>query len=169
MEVHHTEADKRNEPGSEEILEPGTHDTLFNKKTVPGINDDASKHHEYMERVSKIARENTPDQAVVVFPGTGIVNGEETKDLTQVIYADDMPGVTELVNQAIAALRTTPMMKYIPETDEDSRLLEQLLKTPGEAEELDNFCADQYKRFYEKNYFIKYKGINIFVQILNIP
>lgn len=101
LEVHHTEADKRNTPDSEEILEPGTHDALFNKKTIPGMSDPDQKHFEYMERIAKIVQENTPDQAVIVFPGTGIVDGEETKDLTQVIYADDVPGVTDLVNQAI--------------------------------------------------------------------
>lgn len=105
LEVHHAEADKRNEPDSLQILEPGTHDKLFDKKIIPSISDDYSKHYEYTQRISKVVEENTPNQDVIVFPGTGIVNGEETKDLTQVVYADDFPGVTELANQALNEMR----------------------------------------------------------------
>ena len=101
LEVHHIRGYKENNPDYEEVLEPVTHDKLFNRKTIPNICDDESKHLEYMQRVSKIAEENTPDQAVIVFSGTGIVNGVEVKDQDQAIYADDFPGVKEIVNQAI--------------------------------------------------------------------
>lgn len=169
LEVHHAEADKRNEPGSEEILEPTTHEALFNKKNVPGINDAESEHYEYMETVAEIARENTPDQAVVVFPGTGVVNGEETKDLTQAIYADDFPGVTELINHAIESINSSKSLYalYEPVSDKDRDLYGQLLKTPGEEEKLNAFVLDKYKIYGIKKFDLIYENIELKVTILS--
>lgn len=169
LEVHHTEADKRNEPGSEEILEPGTHDELFDKRKIPGINAPASEHYEYMQRVAKVVEENTPDQAVIVFPGTGIVNGEETKDLTQVVYADDFPGVKEHVNQAVnfkTSLKGLYAL-YVPLTDKDRDLYKQLVETPGEEEKLNAYVLDKYKMFKLKAFDMTYKNIELRVTIID--
>lgn len=168
LEVHHTEADKRNEPGSEEVLEPKTHDELFDKRKIPGINAVASEHHEYMQRIGKIVKENTPDQAVLVLPGTGIINGEETKDLTQVIYADDVPKVKELVNEALnfdSSLKGI-YAQYVPLTDKDSDLYQQLIKTPGEEEKLNTYVFDNYKHFGIKCFDLTYKNIELRVTII---
>lgn len=169
FEVHHAEADKRNEPGSLEVLESGTHDELFDKRKIPGINDDSSSHFEYMERVAKVVEENTPNQNVIVFDGTGIVNGEETKDLTQVVYADDFPGVTELVNQAKnfnSSLKGLYAL-YVPLTDKDRELYKQLLETPGEEEKLNAYVIDKYKGYNVKVFDLNYKNIRLRVNIID--
>lgn len=100
LEVHHAESDKRNKPESLEILEPEIHDALFDKKNVPSVFGDDKKNNEYMQKIAEISEEHTPNQSVVVFSGAGIVNGEETKDLTQVIYADDFEDAKEVIDRA---------------------------------------------------------------------
>lgn len=168
LEVHHAEEDKRNEPDSLEILEPGTHDKLFDKKTIPSISADYSKNYEYMQRISRVVEENTPNQAVIVFPGTGIVDGTETKDLTQVVYADDFPGVKELVKGALENLNNLKgrYVLYVPETDKDRDLYKKLLETPGKAEELEKFVIGIYNRTNESKFFTSFDEVNMFVQFI---
>ena len=169
LEVHHTEADKRNEPDSLQILEPKTHDKLFDKRTIPDFNADTSEHFEYGQRVLKIVEENTPDQAVIVFPGTGMVNGQETKDLTQVIYADDVPGVTELVNDALNFSQSLKgfYILYKPIKDTDRTLYKKLLETPGEEKKLNSYVLDKYKNYGIKEFDLEYKDIELRVTIIN--
>lgn len=166
LDVHHTKGYKVNEPEHEEVLEPSTHSKLFDKKTIPNISDDESKHLEYMQRVAKIAEENTPNQAVVVFSGSGIVNGVETKDLEQVIYADDFQGVKEFVEQAKSTLFATNFIKYEPETDEDKKAFQELMKEKEEAKKLEEYVVGIYKITKEKMFTTTYKNINLIIQFI---
>lgn len=166
LEVHHTDGRTKNRPECEEILEKKTHSVLFDKRTTPKISDVDSKHFEYMNKVAKIVEENTPEQTVVVFTGSGIVNGVETKEHTQVIYADDMPGVKELEKQALDLKGV--FIKYEPETVEDSRLYRQLLLTDDEAEKLEKFVMGIYKRTKEPRFFTSYQGINLMINFIAI-
>lgn len=163
LEVHHMEGNKINDPNSEEILEPETHEKLF--KNVPGINDDDSKQIEYMQRISKIVQENTPNQSVVVFSGTGIKEGKEVKDLTQVIYADDFPGITKIVEDALNKLKTESYILCVPETEKDRELYKKLLETPGESEKLNQLIRNLYREMNKKNFSLTYQGISLTVTI----
>ena len=164
LEVHHQEGHTVNRPDALEILEPNTHNELFNKKNVPGMSDNASEHIKYMQTVGKIVEENTPNQAVVVFSGTGIVKGEETKDLTQVIYADDFPGVNDIVNQVKNELVTNNYVKSIPETEKDRKALTDLMEQPGELEKLEEYISKMANLSQEPMFYTNYKGINLIIE-----
>lgn len=159
LEVHHIEPNKKNEPELLEILDPDTHEILFNKARVPVLGDNFSKTYEYMNSIAKIAEEQTPDQIVVVFSGAGVKDGEITQDLTQVVYADDVQGVEELATQALEASKPKLYISVTPQTPEDAKLLEEILQTDGEQEKLEHFAVTQLKRFGLLQFTIGYKGM----------
>lgn len=164
LEVHHIEGYEKNEPEYEEVLERHTHKVLFDKRIVPNVYDEYSKQFEYMEKVLDIVNANTPEQTVVVFSGSGLVNGKETKDLGQTIYANDMQGVDELAAKAIKFKGNYIM--YIPESTDDRAAYKKLLNTPGEAEKLESFVIEINQNTKQSDFYTTYNGINLFVKFL---
>lgn len=167
-DVHHIIKSKPNEPEQLEVLEPTTHHALFDMSNVSSTITTDSKDIKYMDTVSKIANENTSDQAVVVFTGAGIVNGKETEDLMQAIYADDYLGVNEFVEKAKNKLNEVDgkyKLIIMPENEIDRKLFGQLLNTCGEYEKLVEHVRLLVNASNITSFYTTYNNINFVVHI----
>ena len=117
-----------------------------------------------MERVLDIVKENSPEQTTIVFSGSGLVDGEETKGLDQAVYADDMQGVDALTT-------STKNLKgefiiYEPESETDRVAYKKLLSIPGEAEKLERFVTEINRNTKEPVFFTVYSGVELLVRFI---
>lgn len=142
FEVHHTEADKRNEADALQILTPKAHGVLNH---IPTDNS-PEKEIEYLKKISATVRNEAPDQAVVITSGKGISVASDTgietpiDGLTQRFFTADDPGFNEFIEQVKQAVQaqtpTVSTLNLYTHSKEDSQALKALISNTEKRETL---------------------------------
>ena len=142
LEVHHTEADKRNEADALQILTPKAHGLLNHIST----DNSPEKEIKYLKKISATVRNEAPDQAVVITSGKGISidsdTGIETSidGLTQRFFTADDPGFNEFIEQVKQAVQaqtpTVTTLNLYTHSKEDLQALKALISNTEKRETL---------------------------------
>lgn len=166
LEVHHTEADKRNEADALQILTPKAHGLLNH---IPTDNS-PEKEIEYLKKISATVRNEAPDQAVVITSGKGISVASDTgietpiDGLTQRFFTVDDPGFQNLIEQVRSQLRRTPKIEIVEAKDIDE--LKVLMENLEKREKLKTLISTAIQQNPELQLFaIDFEGIELRISL----
>lgn len=166
FEVHHTEADKRNEADALQILTPKAHGLL---NLIPTDNS-PEKEIKYLKKISATVRNEAPDQAVVITSGKGISVASDTgietpiDGLTQRFFTVDDPGFQNLIEQVRSQLRRTPKIEIVEKKDIDK--LNILMKDPEKCEKFKNFISVAIQYYPDsKSFETEFEGIKLIIRL----